>query len=73
MFLITSAGVEKIVPETVAELEKIYAESMEREKKLPEEAEARLTKILSNMSVQPSEPPKTLEKIGDVADIPQAI
>jgi hypothetical protein len=72
MFLIARDGVEKIVPETIAELEKIYAERMEREKNFPEEAAARLAKVAAaNIPAQPPKPPaEVLEKIGDVADIP---
>jgi hypothetical protein len=75
MFLITRSGVEKIVPATIAELEIIYAETMEREKKLPEEAEARLVKVARSLAVstavQPSEPPgEVLEKAGDIAEVP---
>ena len=41
-----------------AELEKVYAERIEREKLLPQEAEKRLVEADKNLQSQPSEPPR---------------
>jgi hypothetical protein len=76
MFLINRASVEQIVPETIAELEKLYAEEMERQKKVPGEAEARLSKLAENRRLQPQPlelPPEASYEISDVCDLPEAI
>jgi hypothetical protein len=57
VFLINRNGMEPILPSILAELQSIYDERMEREKKIPEEAEARLVKLMSDIRPQPSEPP----------------
>jgi ABC-2 type transport system permease protein len=58
VFLINRNGMEPILPSILAELQSIYDERMEREKKIPEEAEARLVKLMSDIRPQPSEPPR---------------
>jgi hypothetical protein len=57
MFLLNRNTVAQIPRQMISELEKIYAERIEREKLLPEEAEMRLIEADKNPDSQPSEPP----------------
>jgi hypothetical protein len=58
MFLLNRDVAGQVPRGLTAELEKVYAERIEREKLLPQEAEKRLVEADKNLQSQPSEPPR---------------
>jgi hypothetical protein len=58
MFLLNRDVAGQVPRGLIAELEKVYAERIELEKRLPQEAEKRLVEADKNLQSQPSEPPR---------------